>query len=78
MSDTTTTETDGKAKSSLTTLLAAVAVLTVIAGGGGWYLGGMISADQLASAKVSGKEDKPKRATSNRAPSARSCPCSRS
>ncbi len=51
---------DGKAKGSLTGLLAAVAVLTVIAGGGGWYLGGMISADQLASAKPSGKEDKPK------------------
>jgi len=60
MSDTTVTEKDGKAKGSLTGLLAAVAVLTVIAGGGGWYLGGMISADQLASAKPSGKEDKPK------------------
>ncbi|MFQ0815604.1 flagellar basal body protein FliL [Brucella anthropi] len=60
MSDTTATEKDGKAKGSLTALLTAVAVLTVIAGGGGWYLGGMISADQRASARSSGREDKPK------------------
>ncbi|OCW12367.1 flagellar basal body protein FliL [Brucella melitensis] len=53
-------EKDGKAKGSMMGLLAAVAVLTAIAGGGGWDLGNMISAGQQASAKPSGKEDKPK------------------
>ncbi|SCD24477.1 flagellar protein FliL [Brucella inopinata] len=53
-------EKDGKAKGSMMGLLAVVAVLTAIAGGGGWYMGNMISAGQQASAKPSGKEDKPK------------------
>ncbi len=60
MSDTTAQEKNGKASGSLMGLLAAVAILTVIAGGGGWYLGSMISAGQLVSAKSSGKENKPK------------------
>lgn len=60
MSDTAPDKNDGKAKGSLMGLLAAVAVLTAIAAGGGWYLGGMISADQQASVKSTGKDDKPK------------------
>ena len=61
MSDTTAMDKNGKANGALMGLLAAVAILTVIAGGGGWYLGNMLSADQLASAKPSGKEDKLKK-----------------
>jgi flagellar FliL protein len=60
MSDTALDKNDGKAKGSMMGLLAAVVALTAIAAGGGWYLGGMISADQQATAKTTGKEDKPK------------------
>ncbi len=60
MSDTALDKNDGKAKGSMMGLLAAVVALTAIAAGGGWYLGGLISADQQATAKTTAKEDKPK------------------